>query len=375
MTLLVSQCSSAASLRRTIAIAATAALALVLAGTTVARATGAPLAPSLSLTPEYSPAGLGQGTMLTATLALGGDEYFGFVAPLAEARLQLPAGTAAHAAGFATCAAATLEALGPARCPANSAAGEGGLVRTAVTFGPERLEENGTVEAFFAPGGGFNFFLAGVSPLSIGGEMVLTGTLVGDTLTLRSPLVATSPGAYISIRSVTLHLGVARAQRGGSVYSLTMPEECPQGGFAWSAEASLDGALVDDNAGSAVGPLRATARTPCPEGSGGQSTVPGTEGVITAPSASQCVSRRDFVIHVQQIKGVIYRRVSVYVNGRRVDVVHGERYRARVDLRGLPKGRYTVRITVLTTTARTIAGTRTYHTCSPRPLPGDRPGL
>ncbi len=361
-----------ASLRGALAVAL---FALVLACAPAARAASTQFAPSLSLNPEFSPAGLGQGTMLTATLALGGDEYFGFVAPLTEVRLQLPAGTAASSAGFATCAAATLEDFGPARCPASSVAGEGGLVRMAITFDNQRVEENGTIEVFFAPGGGFNFFLAGDSPLSIGGEMVITGTLVGDTLTLRAPLVASPPGAFISIRALTLSLGVARAVRSGSVFSLTMPGECPQGGFAWSAQALLNDPVAYGGAGSDIGPLRATAHTPCPEGSGGQSTLPGTDGVITAPSASQCVSRRDFVIHVQQLKGLVYRRVSVYVDGRRVDVVKGARYRARVDLRGLPKGRYTVRIAVLTTSGRTIAGTRAYHTCSPRPLPGGRPGL
>jgi hypothetical protein len=60
----------------------------------------------------------------------------------------------------------------------------------------------------------------------------------------------------------------------------------------------------------------------------------------------------------------------VYVNGRQVNVVKGKRISAPVDLRGLPKGLYTVLITVVTTTGRAIAGTRTYHTCAPKPLPG-----
>jgi hypothetical protein len=45
-----------------------------------------------------------------------------------------------------------------------------------------------------------------------------------------------------------------------------------------------------------------------------------------------------------------------------------------VDLRGLPKGRFVVRITALTTTARTIRGTRTYRTCRGK-LRGGRPKL
>ena len=45
-----------------------------------------------------------------------------------------------------------------------------------------------------------------------------------------------------------------------------------------------------------------------------------------------------------------------------------------VDLRGLPKGRFTVNITALTTTAKTIKGRRNYRTCSAR-LRGGKPKL
>ena len=45
-----------------------------------------------------------------------------------------------------------------------------------------------------------------------------------------------------------------------------------------------------------------------------------------------------------------------------------------VDLRGLPKGQITVKITALTTTARTIKGTRKYKTCRGK-LRGGKPKL
>jgi hypothetical protein len=43
--------------------------------------------------------------------------------------------------------------------------------------------------------------------------------------------------------------------------------------------------------------------------------------------------------------------------------VRNVRVTARVDLRGLPRGRYTVRITILLDDARTIKGKRKYRTC------------
>jgi hypothetical protein len=101
-------------------------------------------------------------------------------------------------------------------------------------------------------------------------------------------------------------------------------------------------------------------------------------GVVTAPPNNVCRSRRDFTIHIVQIKGLTYRQVSVYVNDRSVNVVRGARISAPVDLRGLPKGRYVVRITVTTTTTtgRRITGTRAYHTCAPKPLhPRGQPRL
>ena len=45
-----------------------------------------------------------------------------------------------------------------------------------------------------------------------------------------------------------------------------------------------------------------------------------------------------------------------------------------VDLRGLVKGRFPVKITALTTTGRTIKGTRHYRTCAGR-LRGGKPKL
>jgi hypothetical protein len=56
----------------------------------------------------------------------------------------------------------------------------------------------------------------------------------------------------------------------------------------------------------------------------------------------------------------------VYVNGRRVRTVRARgRVLARVDLRGLPRGRFTVRIVVRTNRGRTYVAKRRYRTCVP----------
>ncbi|HEY1834924.1 MAG TPA: hypothetical protein VGG08_10835 [Solirubrobacteraceae bacterium] len=90
----------------------------------------------------------------------------------------------------------------------------------------------------------------------------------------------------------------------------------------------------------------------------------GPSGVVQAPSDKQCLSRRSFTIHIRQIAGLVYKQVAVYVNKHRVQVTSGVHATAPVDLRGLPKGRYTVRIVVTTTSGQQITGTRSYHTCA-----------
>ena len=54
----------------------------------------------------------------------------------------------------------------------------------------------------------------------------------------------------------------------------------------------------------------------------------------------------------------------VQVNGKRVKTVKGVRITAPIDLAGLPKGRFTVKITATTADGRTVTGTRKYRTCT-----------
>jgi len=85
------------------------------------------------------------------------------------------------------------------------------------------------------------------------------------------------------------------------------------------------------------------------------------------PSARRCVSRRNFRIRLRRPRGVRIKSAQVRVNNRRVRVrrVRG-RFTARVDLRGFPAGRFTVRIRIRTESERTLEGRRRYRTCAPR---------
>ena len=89
--------------------------------------------------------------------------------------------------------------------------------------------------------------------------------------------------------------------------------------------------------------------------------------VLGLPSAKQCLSRRLFKIRVRQPAGVKVRSAAVLVGGKKVKTTKvAGRFNATVDLRGLPKGSFTVKITITTTNGRKIVGQRRYKTCLPK---------
>ena len=102
-----------------------------------------------------------------------------------------------------------------------------------------------------------------------------------------------------------------------------------------------------------------------------QPAAPAAGGVAGAKQRS-CVSRRAFRIRIRVPKGQKALSATVRVNGKKVKVVRGKRLRAGVRLRGLPKGRFSVRITVRLANGKSVTGVRRYHTCIPK-LPGDGP--
>jgi hypothetical protein len=85
-----------------------------------------------------------------------------------------------------------------------------------------------------------------------------------------------------------------------------------------------------------------------------------------------CKSKRSFRIRIRVPRGKKAKSATVRVNGKKVKVVRGKRLRSSVKLTGLPKGRFSVRITVRLTNGKKITGVRRYHTCIPK-RPGDGP--
>lgn len=85
--------------------------------------------------------------------------------------------------------------------------------------------------------------------------------------------------------------------------------------------------------------------------------------VFVLPSAKACISRRAFRIRLRVPVGVTAKTATVLVNGKRTKLIKGARLTAPIDLRGLPKGKVTVKITLTTTDGRSVTSARTYRTC------------
>jgi hypothetical protein len=120
-------------------------------------------------------------------------------------------------------------------------------------------------------------------------------------------------------------------------------------------------------------PLKVTAAPPAPA----PVTPPAAAPTVSRPVETlpieqiaklprRCASRRHFPIRLRAPRGEELVKAQVFVNARQVRVIKGQRLTAPVDLRGLPKGRFEVKILVTTASGRQLIGKRRYRTCTPR---------
>jgi hypothetical protein len=116
-----------------------------------------------------------------------------------------------------------------------------------------------------------------------------------------------------------------------------------------------------------------TGVTGPPGGAAAPSAAFGRNGLLESPPVGPCVSKRYFRIKLRSRYQPIIAAVTVKLRGL-TKVLRRPPWGTNVDLRGLPRGTFKVRITALTVTGRTIRGTRTYRTCRGR-LTGGIPRL
>jgi hypothetical protein len=210
---------------------------------------------------------LGAGAAFQTEFTIKGTEYGGYPPPLIGVNVALPTGSKIHSGGFPTCSEqAIVQEHAPEKCPKGSKAGPVGHAYGFVVFGTERVPETVSIEPFFAPGGGLNFYVAGHTPASI--EITSTGKFTnlggaggyGPEAVVQVPLVETVPDAAdASVEKIVSKVGAAIKQGKKTIYYGTVPTKCPKGGFPVKAELTF-AAL----GGLSQQTVTATYKAPCP---------------------------------------------------------------------------------------------------------------
>jgi hypothetical protein len=179
----------------------------------------------------------GAGAAIEVKYTIKGTESTGgVVSQLTHVNFYLPTGTKLHPQGFVTCAPATLENIGPSGCLPKSQASPIGSAGVVDPIGGELIKENATVQAFFAPGGGLQFYANAASPISAQ-LLVATGHYIpasapyGEEFTSEVKLVDSVPGAPpVSTETINLKIGAAYKKGKKTISYGTLPKKCPKGG-------------------------------------------------------------------------------------------------------------------------------------------------
>jgi hypothetical protein len=186
---------------------------------------------------------LGAGAAVEAKYSIKGTESTGGVpSQITHVNFYLPAGTKINQTGFVTCSPATLENIGPSGCPKKSQASPVGTAGVVDPIGGELVKENATLQAFFAPGGGLQFYANAASPISAQlvvskGRITTARAPYGPELNAAVELVQSVPGAPpVSTESINIKVGAAYKKGKKTVYYGTMPRKCPKGGFPVKSE-------------------------------------------------------------------------------------------------------------------------------------------
>lgn len=104
-----------------------------------------------------------------------------------------------------------------------------------------------------------------------------------------------------------------------------------------------------------------TVKPPAPK------PLPSVASLVDRPATSRCVSRRKLRLRVKRAVVAQVTSVTVFINGKRKTRVSGKKIGLPVDLRGLPKGKITVRLDIVLADGRAVKDTRTYRTCAGGP--------
>jgi hypothetical protein len=133
--------------------------------------------------------------------------------------------------------------------------------------------------------------------------------------------------------------------------------------------ANQSGPASSESAGVSVPaapPAPPPATVPPPRATPSPPPVPAPVAITklaTLPSPKACVSRRRFPIRLRGVKANKIVRAQIKLNRKQVRNLTGKALGLPIDLRGLPKGRFTVEIVTTDSAGKRLVGKRTYRTC------------
>lgn len=154
-----------------------------------------------------------------------------------------------------------------------------------------------------------------------------------------------------------------RTQSASDVFSAWAPRStAPDQIFKLSGIAGTSDAPAPGGSDAPGTPAPPATGTPAAPVTG--AAAPAFSKLVTLPPAKSCVSRRRLRLHLHAPKGTSIVKATIKVAGRPAKVVKGKALAVPVNLTGLPRGRYAVKVTVKLANGRTVSGTRTYRTCA-----------
>jgi hypothetical protein len=154
------------------------------------------------------------------------------------------------------------------------------------------------------------------------------------------------------------YLGVCLSNPG-----TTQPTISASGTCVGATYGSVSSALISATLPTAPGESTGGGSSGGKSGTGNSGTLAYTES-LSLPSSKKCLSVRLFQIHLQDPKYDPFKTVSVTIKGRKIPTAQkGKFFVATINLKGLPKGAFTVKIKATTVLGHSLSASRTYHTC------------
>lgn len=99
-------------------------------------------------------------------------------------------------------------------------------------------------------------------------------------------------------------------------------------------------------------------------GSSAGSGKKGRKEILSLPKAKKCLSVRLFKIHLADPRYDPLKKVTVTLKARKIATSRqGKLVVATINLKGLPKGAFTIKIQATTVLGHSLSASRTYHTC------------